>query len=355
MNTMRHAIWMKERGHEVRVYCVKNSSLFEECRAYNIAVNTVNRNKKYVDFKNGYKLYKKLKSSGHDLIWYRDNRDTSVVGLAKLFSRRKIKMLYQQAMQIGVDKKSLSQTMRFKRIDAWIAPLNYLKEQVKSKTNFPPERVHVVPLAIDIEKFRSKLPNRTEAKEFFGFKDTDIVVGIVGRIDPHKAQQFVKDTVVAMQKSYPNLKVLIVGNKTQGEWEAYYNDLSKDIEENHSEGDIKLLPFMEDVGKFYQAIDVFVMASAKETFGMVTIEAMLLGKNIAGTNTFGTLELLDKESRGYYFVPNDKETLVRALKEIIDYPQKAEEKAIAAKEYAEKNFSHLKECEEIENIIKGIV
>jgi glycosyltransferase involved in cell wall biosynthesis len=355
MNTLRHAIWMKQRGHEVCVYCVENSSLFEASKLNNIPVDIVVRNKKYFDFKNAKKLSRKLKSANHDLIWYRDNRDTSVVGLAKLYCGKRIKLMYQQAMQIGVDKKSVSQTMRFKRIDAWIAPLNYLKEQIKNKTKYPLDRVHVIPLAIDIERFQSNLPSKTDSKKSFGFGDSDIVVGIIGRIDPHKAQQFVKDTVVAMQSDYPNLKLLIVGNKTEGEWEDYYNQLSHDIEVNHSNGDVKLLPFMEDVGRFYQAIDIFIMASAKETFGMVTIEAMLLGKKIAGTNTFGTLELLNNENHGYYFVHNNKETLIKALTEIINKPDKACEKASIAQEYAKNNFSHLKECAQIEQVIKSIL
>ncbi len=351
MNTLRHAIWMKERGHEVILVCVENTPLWKASFDSNISIRLVKRNKKNFDFSAAFRLKKLLKSDKIDIVWFRDKRDLSTIGMAKTFSFNRIKILYHQAMQIGVNKKHLIHTIRFRKIDAWISPLNYLKDQIATKTNYHLNKVHVIPLAIDKEAFRKNGLSRDKGRELFGFTEEDKVVGIIGRIDPHKAQQFVKDATVELSQNYPNLKLLIVGNKTEGEWEQYYQALATDKDVSKDEM-VKLRPFMKDVATFYNCVDVFVMSSAKETFGMVTIEAMMSGKVILGSNTCGTLELLNDAKFGYYFVPNNKDTYQEALTSALDSWDEALQKAESAKSYAELNFDHHTECSRIEKVLE---
>jgi glycosyltransferase involved in cell wall biosynthesis len=345
---------MQERGHHVSLYCVANSPLFKEASGLKLKLIAIKRNKKNFDFSAAFRLLKLLKKDQVQLVWFRDKRDLSTIGLAKSFSFGKFKILYQQAMQIGVPKTHLLHTIRFKKIDAWITPLNYLADQIKTRTKFNLKKLHVIPLAIDIDEFNSNGLDRTDARAKFGFDEDDIVVGVIGRIDPHKAQKFVKDGVVELQNKHPHLKLLIIGNKTAGEWQEYYETLRADIDLNHSNNSIQMLPFMQDVSTFYQAIDIFVMSSAKETFGMVTIEAMLSGKKIAGTGTCGTLELLNKGKFGYYFNWMNIPSLVAALDAIISNPSEAQQKAELAQAYAKENFSHQIECARIEKVIQGM-
>lgn len=348
MNTLRHAIWMKQRGHEVYLFCVENSVLHKETIKAAIDVHLIKRNKKSIDVKNAIRLRKKLKRLHITHTWFRDKRDLSLLALTKTLLGNKVKIIFQQAMQLGVDKKEWWHTVRFKKIDHWVAPLHYLAKQVKEKTNFPEERIAVIPLAVDIEAFKKALPDRSSARKYFGIDDRDIVVGMIGRIDPHKAQYFVKKGVEELQQKYKNLKMLMVGSKTEGEWESYYQQLKKEVDEDPS---FFLFPFMKEVGYFYAAVDIFVMASKNETFGMVTIEAMLAGKQIAGTNSAGTKELIGEEERGYFFEWNDEVSLKEAINRILQNPEESQMKAEAAQTFARERFSHKKAGEQIESLI----
>jgi D-inositol-3-phosphate glycosyltransferase len=227
----------------------------------------------------------------------------------------------------------------------------YLKDQVNQKTRMPIEKVHVIHQGLEVIPFVDGLPTKEKAREYFGFKREDIVIGMIGRIDFAKSQQFVKNVMADLIQENEELRMLVVGNKTAGEWEDYYTEFVQDIKENHSNGDIKLFPFMEDVGMFYEAIDVFVMASKNETYGMVTIEAMLAGKVIVGTNSAGTKELLDNETRGYSFDWMNSQSLKKALLEVISKPDEAREKANQAAKYAKTAFSHISELEQIEQLL----
>ena len=51
MNHVRNAIWMKERGHQVVLLCVKNTPIEKFALSNNIEVTHIEKHKKYYDFK----------------------------------------------------------------------------------------------------------------------------------------------------------------------------------------------------------------------------------------------------------------------------------------------------------------
>ena len=46
MNFVRYASWLKERGHDVLVFCVKNSPIDENAKENNLDVVNIKKNKK---------------------------------------------------------------------------------------------------------------------------------------------------------------------------------------------------------------------------------------------------------------------------------------------------------------------
>lgn len=352
MNILNRARWMSERGHKVFLCCVRDSPIHQNAEGLELVL--VRRNKKHFDYKNAKRLKNSLASKNVGVVWFMDKRDLSVLALTKFLMRSRIKLLYQQCMQIGVNKKEYWHTIRFKQIDFWITPLSYLREQVGDRTKYPVENVHVVPQGLDVELFLSDIEDKPLARKRFKLQPEDLVIGMIGRIDFAKSQRFVMDVVVQLQKDYPQLKLLFVGNKTAGEWEGYYNEIISDIASNHSDGSVQLYPFMKEVAKFYSAIDIFVMASKNETYGMVTIESMICGNIVVGTNAAGTKELLNNEEHGYFFNWQDGESLKAAILKVLHAPKDAARKAQTAQHFARHTFSHHTELKRIEAILASI-
>ena len=76
------------------------------------------------------------------------------------------------------------------------------------------------------------------------------------------------------------------------------------------------MPFYTHTEIIYKALDVFIMSSLSEPYGMVTLEALLSGTNVIGTNTGGTKELLNNGEYGQLILPNDEHQLSKAILEI---------------------------------------
>ena len=111
-----------------------------------------------------------------------------------------------------------------------------------------------------------------------------------------------------------------------------------------------LREYSEDIHLFYNAIDIFVLASEGETYGMVTIEAMLSGLPVIATKSGGTPEILNFGEFGLLFKHNDIPGFVESVEWILNTPDAAKTMAVKAQTTAIKKFSHLAEIEQIEKV-----
>ncbi|MBI1266760.1 MAG: glycosyltransferase [Cryomorphaceae bacterium] len=336
MNILRYAEWMANDTFKTTLWCVENSPLHEAAKKTSITVVTIPRHRKYFAFGKAWLLSRKLKMHKVDIAWIRDTRDIDTCGLAVRINGH-AKLVYQQAMQLGIDKRDLFHTMRFKRIDLWISTLQFLADQVKKRTRFPQDRIAIVPLSIDTQKFQNRIPNAV-AKDMFGIPIDAITMGIVGRIDPLKGQEFViRAHAELVNEGYP-MHLLIVGEPTRNEGDDYFNLLKTLPKDLGSDKYVVFSPFRTDIETAYAAMDVFIMPSQGETFGMVTIEAMASGLPVLGTNSSGTPEILGYGNHGLLYDPGDSETFKMKMKELYGEERRLE-LGLKGQKFATEHFS----------------
>lgn len=92
---------------------------------------------------------------------------------------------------------------------------------------------------------------------------------------------------------------------------------------------IRLCGWVDDVESFLSGIDVFVLPSLDEPFGIVILEAMARGKAIISTRTQGPAEILDESCALLVGVGQEQE-LGHALIEVTAAPEQARTRAINA-------------------------
>lgn len=339
MNVLRFALWMKEAGQQTSLWCVENSPLHVEVKKSGLDCFPIKKHKKYFDLKAAKVLAKAFDKHQIDVVWIRDTRDMSVCGMAKSATKRELKLVYQQAMQLGVKKKDFFHTLRFKRIDLWVSPLQFLSDQVQQMTRFPKEGNAVIPLALETNRFTQK-KNQAELREKAGIPTDALVLGIIGRIDPLKGQDFLIRCHAESFKSHSNLHLVIVGEPTKDEGTDYYDALIELTKTLNTEQSVHFLPFQSDVENAYALFDIFAMTSVGETFGMVTIEAMVSGLAIVGTNTSGTPELLEYGHAGLLYEPNDETQFNACLEQLLTNPEMRAELGSIAQRSAIDRFSH---------------
>ena len=294
MNSVRYAQAFQQENFEIQLYGVEGSSLFQSATELGLPIQAVPRNKKYFDFKHARGLAKTFQKDGIEIVHFRDNRDLDFLGWVKFFSFGRIKLVYHQAMQLGVSKKDILHTFRFNRIDAWVSTLNYMKKQVLSHTKFPEKKLHVIPLGTNIDS--TSIHSKEEARKLLNLPSAKFLVGVVGRLDEKKGQLEVIQALSMLKENEKNIHVVFIGDKTKNEADAYVQKLNDAIEINYLQEKTTFLPHQSDIQKLYGAFDLVIVPSWEETFGTVTIEAMASGVPVIGSNTAGTAEILGNDT-----------------------------------------------------------
>ena len=347
MNQLRNAQWMNERGHDVLILGLKGSRIIKEADESGIEVDYVNQHKKYYDFKRSFHLKKIIQNKSITHLILRDPKDISLGVTAKRLLKNRLFLAYFMEMQLGVKKNDFIHTWRFKGLDLWSCPLHFLANQAEELTNFPSSKTKVIPSAMDLSKFE-ELPDHKIAREKLELPSDQILLGLIGRLDPFKGHSLLMDAFELLPLELRSkISLVFLGEKMNPDIDNFYDRLMERIKEDTFKSSVYILPFRKDVETFYAAIDAFVMASKAETFGMVTIESMASGTPVIGSNAGGTPELLDYGKRGILFETMNKESLADAIKHFVDkYDYDANELKSSVKKY-----SHHQVCEQVERYL----
>ena len=135
---------------------------------------------------------------------------------------------------------------------------------------FGTKDVHILPNAIDIERYAFNLLIRNQTKKALGLDDA-FVIGHVGRFSAVKNHSFLTDIFAQIKRQEPNSKLLLVG--AGSEMQA----VQQKVKTLGLGADVIFTGVRNDVANLMQAMDVFVFPSLYEGLGIVLIEAQAAG------------------------------------------------------------------------------
>lgn len=312
MNQLRNATWMKERGHEVHVFVLANTPAHKEAIEKKLSIHFIAKHKRHYDFYNAFRLTKILNQINTNCLIVRSTFDMSIAATVSFFSKGKIKTVFCMEMQLSFPKKQFFRTWRYRYLDAWCCPLNYLKDQVSVYTNMNKDRIFVIPSGIDLSKI-VEIPKKV-AREQLNLPQNKLIFGILGRIDPKKGQKL----VVEAWNELSDAVLLIKGDFDTTEHKAYLQNINDLVEQKELKNRVLFLPFSSDTDIFFSAIDALIVPSENETVGMVTLEALAYKKPVIGSNAGGTSEILSNPRLGILFEPNTKEDVILKINDFIN-------------------------------------
>lgn len=350
MNLVQLALSLRKLNYNIKIITVQDSYISELAESNNLKVIFVKKHKKYFDYKNAFNLASVIRKNDISHLFVFHNYDQDVASNSKIFNKS-VKLYFHQNMHIGGLKKDFFHNLRYSRIDAWISPLKKLADDVINYTNIDENKIHIIPYGVNTQGFNEIISKR-DARKNLDFNDKHFIIGILGRIDRQKDQL---TAIKAMELiSHDKIKLVIAGEPTKNEeGYQYYEQIKNYITQNNLTEKVKLINFVENPYHFYKAIDVFCITSLSETYGLVTIEAMMSGTPVIGANSGGTTDLLQNGKYGTLFEPNNPIDLAEKINLIFsDYPQ-YQKAADSSREYAHNEYSKDKECERLIQLIRN--
>lgn len=101
--------------------------------------------------------------------------------------------------------------------------------------------------------------------------------------------------------------------------------------------------------------DICVVPSKFEAFGLVTVEAFLAGKIVVGSDTAGTLELLNLVDSNLYFESGNYKVLAMTIKRVLDNFDYYSRQSVKIREKALHLFSSDSNAYKIKKIYESLI
>ena len=151
-------------------------------------------------------------------------------------------------------------------------------------------------------------------------KDGKLRVLMLGRINDWKGQDLLIEAIKLLpEMQRRTVELRIAGDAFEGQ--PYRSALETQIITSGLGDQVSIEGFIDDPSSLLQWSDVVVVPSRKpEPFGRVAIEAMAWARPVVAARHGGLVEIVDNESTGLMFTPNDVDALCRALTRFIDHP-----------------------------------
>ena len=265
---------------------------------------------------------------------------TSLLGavVPALLRRPHVALVVSRHILNSHNKKDPFHALLYRRVDYMLVLSQTMRRNLASTFPVPEKKLRIVNLAIDLDRFNPNVVDRNALREEWGIPKEAFLVGLVGRLDPMKGQDLLVKALAQTKKSLPHVYGIMVGSETPGLEGRYLKELQEGIRQLHLEDSIRVLPARKEVPEVMAALDLFVMPSWSEAFGLVALEAMAMGVPcLLGRG--GSAEEMAAGSGAELVRPQDAYDLARKIILLHNSPAIREEMRVKGRTYVLENHS----------------
>jgi len=200
--------------------------------------------------------------------------------------------------------KPISTIMLKRRARKLHGKIAVAKPAMEYASKYVPGYYNIIPNGVDLERFS---PNVLPIEEFC---DGKLNILFVGRLESRKGLNYLLKAYKRVKQEIPNSRLIIIGPGTR-----LRHKYEKEVKRNDLR-DVVFVGYVDqgELPRYYKTADIFCSpATGRESFGIVLLEAMAIGKPIVASNIEGYASVMTHGAEGLLVPPKDKEGLAQAL------------------------------------------
>lgn len=289
---LRLAAGLRLRGHRQLIACPRESPLASRAEAEHLEV---------VPLEAGAlsSLRRRIATDRFDIVHAHTGRAQNIAVLvsAGLPLRRVV------SRQVAFEPRhSLIHRWKYaKTCHGVIANSAYVRRMLLS-SGVPAETIEVISPGIQLPPELPSAEARANARAAFGFTRDYFVVGHAGAFTHEKGQDIVLDAALLLGSQMQEIRFLLAGDGPERSAVAVRAP------------DIVILPgFLDDLSEFYAALDLFIMPSRAEAWGLAALNAMAHGLAVIACDVGGLHELVAADKTGWLISPESPAALAAAV------------------------------------------
>ena len=208
------------------------------------------------------------------------------------------------------------------------------------------DKIKVIYYGLD-KIIESKNDKNLHLKKRYKIQSSQIILGCVARLVYQKSL----DTLIQALSINNNKKKFVLFIAGSGPLKKKLKDL---IREKNLSKNIFLIDFVDDIDRFLDSVDIFVLPSLYEGLGLVFLEAMLKKKPLISTNTSAMKELIFNNYNGYLIEKKNFKQLSEVLNLLTN---KKKRLAMGKRSYAfvKKKFTEKKMFQETDKLYRKLL
>ena len=201
------------------------------------------------------------------------------------------------------------------KCDKIITVSNYTKKRIIEVQGIKADKIYILHNTID-ENFKpyqnkERPIDLLKKHKLTGNEKIILTVCRLSSSEKYKGYDRIIKILPKLLNKYPSLRYILAGKGDQTEIKR----LSLLVKDNKVEKNVIITGYVfeEDLPKYYNLCDVFILASRKEGFGIVFLEALISGKPVIGGNMDGSVDALLNGKLGTLINPENDEEIYESI------------------------------------------
>jgi len=227
----------------------------------------------------------------------------------------------------------LIQRWMWSRVTAGITISDALRRFAISVEGAPADRITTIHYGLDPATASAGDGARTMIRHELGISPQAVVFGSVCRLIPQKGIDTALRAFWQVAQQLPEAQYIVVGD---GSERAGLEAQAAQYRLSHR---MHFLGWRDDARALMSALDVFVMPSRWEGFGLVALEAMAARLPVIATNVSALPEIVQQNQTGLLVPPDDVPALAEAMLTAASQPDTIRLMGMAGRQRLETNFT----------------
>lgn len=264
------------------------------------------------------KLKKKFKP---DLVYIISFRQ--IIMLYPFFNKNIIYHLHNENSKRMIDRFFIR--LIDNKILKYIAVSNFIKKDIIN-CGINAQKVEVIYNGVSVPNIIGQ--NRTQS---------DILkIGIIGQVIPRKGHSIAIEALRYVNEQNQNVKLVIVGSGDKN----FETTLKEKIDEYQLSNSVEWRGFLKNIEDIYKDIDVVLAPTLdEEPFGLIAVEANMLGIPAIVSNKGGLSEIIENEVNGFTFNSENPKELAEIILHFLKNRELLKTMGDKGREIANNSFS----------------
>lgn len=221
------------------------------------------------------------------------------------------------------------------RITDKIVTVSHYLERIARENSIDVNKFQTIYAGILLNNFHFK--NNQEKKLIIDNQEIERpIICMVTRFTPEKGCQYFIEAAKIVTRRISKANFLIIGGALTSREKGMERELKNLIKKIKVSNQVLFIGFHADVMKILSGVDILVLPSLSEGFGLVILEAMATKRPVVASNVGGILEVVVDGETGFLVPPKNPEAIAEKVIFLLKNPQ-------IAKKMGEKGYLRVKE------------